>query len=197
MNTSALIAELVIIGLQAMIWLSMIVTWISGYQWIDLDKLGKIAVPLAVVMVGVAYTLGIVIDAVTARLEDVLEGRGLPADSESERDKQRRLRQELRLRDDALSRSLDSEQHLLRLLRSTVLNLLLIFVFGSCLMWFTTNGLTLFEQMIYPFILLLVVGAAWYGWWRRREKFRENRKIFYKALESDKRSNSNHSQSHL
>ena len=192
MNTSTLIAELVVIGLQAVIWLSMIVTWISGYHWIDLDKVGRIAVPLAIVIVAVSYTLGMVIDAVTAWLEDVLvDWRVLPADSEDERNEQRRLRQELRLRDDALSRSLDSEQYLLRLLRSTVLNLLLLFIFGSCLIWFTTNGLSLLERMIYPVILLLVVSVGGYGWWRRRETFRKNRELFYKALKRDEQSNSN------
>jgi hypothetical protein len=191
-NTSTLIAELVVIGLQAVIWLSMIVTWISGYHWIDLDKVGRIAVPLAIVIVAVSYTLGMVIDAVTAWLEDVLvDWRVLPADSEDERNEQRRLRQELRLRDDALSRSLDSEQYLLRLLRSTVLNLLLLFIFGSCLIWFTTNGLSLLERMIYPVILLLVVSVGGYGWWRRRETFRKNRELFYKALKRDEQSNSN------
>jgi hypothetical protein len=191
-NTSTLIAELVVIGLQAVIWLSMIVTWISGYHWIDLDKVGRIAVPLAIVIVAVSYTLGMVIDAVTAWLEDVLvDWRVLPADSEDERNEQRRLRQELRLRDDSLSRSLDSEQYLLRLLRSTVLNLLLLFIFGSCLIWFTTNGLSLLERMIYPVILLLVVSVGGYGWWRRRETFRKNRELFYKALKRDEQSNSN------
>src|SRR5918911_2503571 len=97
MSTTALIVELVIVGIQVTIWVSMIVVLLSGYQWLNPDTVGKIATPLAVILLAVCYTIGIIFDAFTALLEDKLfERREI---SEADRGKRRALRQKLRLRD--------------------------------------------------------------------------------------------------
>jgi hypothetical protein len=184
MSTTALIVELVIVGIQVAIWVSMIVALISGYQWLNPETVEKISTPIAVVLLAVCYTIGIIFDAFTALLEDkLLSKREL---SKEQKARRRVLRQKLRLKDNALSIQLDNDQYLLRLLRSTTLNLTIIAVCGSILV-LKANGLSFIEHLVY---VVLLVGAAligFYGWWRRRTKFVENRDAFYKALEESEK----------
>ena len=184
MSTTALIVELVIVGIQVTIWVSMIVVLLSGYQWLNPDTVGKIATPLAVILLAVCYTIGIIFDAFTALLEDKLfERREI---SEADRGKRRALRQKLRLRDSALSLQLDNDQYLLRLLRSTTLNLILITLFGSILVC-TAGGLSTAQRIFYVALLVVFAGIGAYGWWRRRTRFVKNRDAFYKALEESEK----------
>jgi hypothetical protein len=180
MNTTALIAELVIVGLQVMIWLSMIIALISGYNWLNPDNVEKIAAPLTVLLLAVSYTIGIVFDAFTAWLEDKLFSKQKAKERSTKR---RILRQQLRLKDNALSLQLDNEQYLLRLLRSTALNLTLIATFGSILIFKAKlNG-----RFVYAPLLIGCAMMGLYGWCRRRKNFIRNRDAFYRGLEKAKR----------
>ena len=181
MNTTTLIVELVIIGLQAMIWLAIIVVLVSGSQWVSLDEIAKLSTLLSVIMIVVAYTLGIVFDAFTAWVEDTL----FPSNESGDIKRNRKiLRQRLRLKNRELSKDLDNEQYLLRLLRSTTFNLLLISIFGSVYV-FKVISLNIITRYTYFSILIGIATMSIYSWWRRRKCFEENREVFYKELEQE------------
>ena len=66
MNTTTLFAEILIIGIQALIWITMIVLSIFGFDWIneikpDLKDWSSI---VAILLMAVGYTIGIIIDRI-------------------------------------------------------------------------------------------------------------------------------------
>ncbi len=73
MATTAVVAEILIIGLQAEAWLALLLLAIVGTEWIDLDKLAKFAALDTIVVVAVAYVLGILVDRMSDSLFDRLE----------------------------------------------------------------------------------------------------------------------------
>jgi len=62
MGTTSLIVEMVIIGFQVLVWMTLIVFVVFGYNWIDLSKLKDWTTIISLALVGIAYTLGIVFD---------------------------------------------------------------------------------------------------------------------------------------
>src|SRR6267142_1778430 len=62
MGTTALIVEMVIIGFQVLVWISIMILVVVGYKWIDLSKLKDWAAPISIAFIGVSYTLGIIFD---------------------------------------------------------------------------------------------------------------------------------------
>jgi hypothetical protein len=183
MSTTALIVEMLVVGLQFGIWLLMIVMLVSGLNFTELAQklkdVEKFAAPLAFVGVGVLYTLGVVFDTLTALIEDLVEDK-LFASAEQIPNR-RELRQRLRLKDIELTQALDSDQYRLRLVRSTAFNFIPIAVIGSILV-LTTSELRLYEHIVYVVLLLGLAVTAAYGWYRRRESYHRDRVEFYKAL---------------
>ncbi len=66
MSTTALVAELLVIGVGAAIWLVLIVLTFLGFDWVELEDLSK-AIGL-IPAVAVVYLLGIVVDRVADKL---------------------------------------------------------------------------------------------------------------------------------
>jgi hypothetical protein len=75
MGTTALIVEMVIIGFQVLIWMSILLITIFGYQWIDLSKLKDWSTTISLALIGISYTLGIVFDSFIRTLFGRLEFR--------------------------------------------------------------------------------------------------------------------------
>ena len=72
MNTTALIVEMIIIGLQVAIWPPIFLAFVWGFDGQTLDKVEKFVTLLTVIGIAVCYTIGLVVDAFTAWLEDRL-----------------------------------------------------------------------------------------------------------------------------
>ena len=66
MSTTAILVEILIVGLQACLWLSFIILTIFGFDWVaPLMKVVKGWEPLlSIFILGICYTIGIVIDRV-------------------------------------------------------------------------------------------------------------------------------------
>ena len=184
MNTTTLIAEFVIIGLQASIWLVMSIALISGLEWLDFAKLSQISTPLTLIyLIAVSYTLGAAIDPLTALIEDRLEKSFFPSQlSDADKERRRYLMQSLRVRDKDAWLQVNRDELHLRLLRSTVLNFVIIAITGSVLLLVRTK-LNLYQQLLYCALLIGSAVMGTYGWWRRRKGFVKNRTALYSALQ--------------
>jgi hypothetical protein len=68
MSTTAIVAEILIIGFQTSIWFSMMIITIFGYEWIDLSKVKGWETFIVLIAVGIFYTLGVIIDRLTDSL---------------------------------------------------------------------------------------------------------------------------------
>ncbi|HHW78630.1 MAG TPA: hypothetical protein GX399_16605 [Xanthomonadaceae bacterium] len=64
MSTTAVIVEHLISGLQAAVWLALLLLASLGYDWIKFDQLKDITAQLTFLMLTVVYPLGIFIDDV-------------------------------------------------------------------------------------------------------------------------------------
>lgn len=175
MTTTALIVEMIVIGLQVAIWLSMAVSlaWRPDEQTIK-----WLAAPLTLVSIGLCYSVGLVVDAFTA----CLENRWTASDISKEDQAARILmRQRLRLTNRDLFSDLDKDQYLLRLLRSTAFNICFIAAFGSLL---ALDGFRRCEIKSWLCVVALVTFAiiGCQSWWRQRKKFNRARDAFYQVL---------------
>lgn len=66
MNTTVLIVEVLLIGFQVLIWISLSILNIFGYQWIDPSKLTGWAPLISLALIGVSYTFGIIFNSLVA-----------------------------------------------------------------------------------------------------------------------------------
>jgi hypothetical protein len=73
MGTTALIVEMVIIGFQVLIWMSILLLTIFGFHWIDLSKLRDWSTTISLALIGISYTLGVVFDSFIRSLFGHLE----------------------------------------------------------------------------------------------------------------------------
>lgn len=64
MSTTAVVAEIVIVGLEAEAWFALLVVTIFGRGWVDLTTASNFVPILLVLMLAAAYALGIIIDRV-------------------------------------------------------------------------------------------------------------------------------------
>ena len=62
MGTTGLVVEMVIIGFQVLIWITLIVFTLFDYSWIEPTKLKDWGNLLSLCAIGISYTLGIVFD---------------------------------------------------------------------------------------------------------------------------------------
>src|SRR5256714_8935060 len=65
---AAIIFELVLIGFQTLIWVSLLVLAVFGYGWLRLDGLKQWSTELSVALVGVAYMFGLIFDRAVGAL---------------------------------------------------------------------------------------------------------------------------------
>lgn len=167
--TTAVFAEILIIGLQVEAWLVLGLLTITGHEWIDVSGAKDFAALAAIVLLAAAYVLGIVADRLADTLVDRLErtGRG-------ERLKRRLLKHpdfkkpadvsKMRLlvmhRSDGMSRFLDYQRSRWRIARATVLNVALAGVAGACYLAVRESWYWLFAPLAGALVLMPITYFA-------------------------------------
>ena len=132
MATTAVFAEILIVGLEVEAWLALAVLTVFGTEWIELDQLKDFATLLTLLVLALAYVLGIIADRLADTLLDRFE-RTRPGKRVKKRlSKRQRLPQEPGLAtmrmtvmaaSDGMTRFLDYQRSRWRIARATVLNL--------------------------------------------------------------------------
>jgi 8-oxo-dGTP pyrophosphatase MutT (NUDIX family) len=134
MATTAVFAEILIVGLQVEAWLVLVLLSIFGTKWIDLHSVADFAALLTVVVLGLAYVLGIILDRLADTLLDRFEKskRGKRVKrrfSKNEKlvkpEKVATMRMKVMLESDGATRFLDYQRSRWRIARATVVNLAL------------------------------------------------------------------------
>jgi hypothetical protein len=70
MGTTTLLVEIVIIGFQVLIWILLIFFTTWGYNWVDVTSLKDWSGIIAIGLVVISYTLGIIFDGIASSLSD-------------------------------------------------------------------------------------------------------------------------------
>ena len=172
MDTTTLLVEIVIIGFQVLVWISLIVLTFFGHNWIDFSTLKDWSTEIALGLIAASYTFGIIFDNLTASffspwsyrtLEDVrhqshfLRGRNDEAFSTSPF----LMRSHIMATNSDLSDNLEKNFNQSRLLRATSINLLLIGI--TSFIWILKQAgfsWTLFIVLLLS-VFVLVVLAIW------------------------------------
>ena len=129
-----IVVELVLIGFQVLVWVTLIGLAIFGFNWIHLDALKQWSGELSVGLIGVAYMFGLIFDKAVSALPYswIVGGGGLTSFEDSP--SPRVMRIEILIRKPDVSEALERRINQHRLVRSTVINLALISI--SALMFF-------------------------------------------------------------
>src|SRR5437764_14102565 len=123
---AAIIFELVLIGFQVLIWVSLLVLAVFGYGWLRLDGLKQWSTELSVALVGVAYMFGLIFDKAIGALPYswIIGGSALPRVGELPSPLV--MRMEILVKKPEVYETLERQINQHRLVRSTVFNLALI-----------------------------------------------------------------------
>jgi hypothetical protein len=68
LRDTSIILELVLIGFQVLIWISLLVLAIFGYEWVHLGGIKQWSTEISVALVGVAYMFGLIFDKAVGAL---------------------------------------------------------------------------------------------------------------------------------
>lgn len=131
MATTAVFAEILIIGLQVEAWLALVLFTLFGTDWVDLDGVSDYASLVTVVVLALAYVLGIIgdrlADTVLDRFERTKRGRRIKRRLSKDRSPKPAKVSVMRMRvmhaGEGMARFLDYQRSRWRIARATVLNL--------------------------------------------------------------------------
>jgi 8-oxo-dGTP pyrophosphatase MutT (NUDIX family) len=158
MVTTAVFAEIIVAGLQAATWITLVVLAVFGVGWADPAPLADWAALVTLLVLAAAYMLGVMIDRmadnVVLRLNRHLPPR--PVDKPASVDE---MRMTILARDDGVARFLDYQRSRMRIARVTLLNLLLLIPAVAAFLLLRTDAGILVAAVVVLTCLLCAVLA--------------------------------------
>lgn len=185
MSTTALLVDLLIIGIQTATWITCLVLTLYGINWIEPAKLKGWEVTIGVLLLSLVYPLGVFMDNLA---DDLLSGwrkrirkRHLPNDTRTV------LELLMTAKDDKLSAYYDYLRSRIRISRSTALNYLLITILSPIYVVVRHGGVIELPVLSICVTLLvfsaLVAGLALYTWVRLMDSFYFKMKEGYEIVD--------------
>lgn len=159
LKDTSIILELVLIGFQVLIWVSLLVLAIFGFEWVHLNGLKEWSTEISVGLVGVAYMLGLIFDKAVGALPYswIVGGSALAPSEDSP--SPLAMRVEILAKQPAVYEALERRLNQHRLVRATVFNLALISI--SALIFFIAQvGFNLKLIVAFLFLSIMFLGFA-------------------------------------
>lgn len=170
MNTTLLFVEIVIAGLQSLLWVALLTLSLTGVEWlknVSIQDLGEWSFLVSALFFSLAYSLGILVDRsakfIFSFWDNRLQKRYLIGKTQS----MAALR--FRLENESLNKHLEYIRTRMRIARSSALNFFLITVFGVVLINRIT-GLTSEQKGLFSWtvlgvgiLLVLLFMFTWYS----------------------------------
>jgi hypothetical protein len=179
----SVIFELVLVGCQVLVWVSLLTLAVFGYHWIDLPPLLQWSYPLSALVVGVAYMFGLIFDkAVSALPYDwVIGGSALARIGEGPNPLTMRI--EILTKKPEVFEALEKRLNQHRLVRSTVFNMALISV--SALVFLTAQiGLNVRLFAFFSLLSVMFVGLSFFTGRRSAETLYFELSHAYEAIKT-------------
>lgn len=121
MTTTAVFAEIIVVGLEAEAWIALVLLAIWGTGWVELDALDPWSALVTILVLATAYVLGIIVDRIADKLVTEVAKRlaKQPAKPEVEFEEQR-----LKVLDksEGMAKFLDYQRSRQRVARGTIVN---------------------------------------------------------------------------
>lgn len=164
MSTTNLFVELVVIGVGAAIWVTLLVLSLFGWTWIPVDKV--FSTEALVPLIAVIYLLGIVTDRIGDAVVERLFVRSMRSKFFPQVEDYHRARLVILSRSERLAQMLEYGRSRLRICRGWAFNSLLIVIFTNSFVWARLAdeafawSLSLFATLGF----LLLAAGSWYSW---------------------------------
>jgi hypothetical protein len=187
MSTTAVVVEIVIIGAQVLLWVALAFISLLGITWFDPMRLKDWVAPISLGLVAASYTVGMVFDTLIASFFAPWSRRSwnMPWTSERHNASPFEMRTYLMLNHYDAFLHQDKLFNQARLLRASILNLLLTGVFSSIL-YFRYFHFSWKSGAYIVLLLCALVGITFISWTRTlRGSYSNLGKIYQMAVEKD------------
>ena len=168
MKTTAIFAELLIVGLQAIVWLifaGLVFFEVSAFDAALFDELKSWAALITIFVLSFSYVIGIIIDRVADSLFNHVDRRLRNKYLIKSKQPVAVMRLYIMSKNEGVSDFLDYVRSRLRLARSTVLNVILI-IFFVALWYFTSSKFESNSIIVFLFLsgipLLVLTIFTWF-----------------------------------
>ncbi len=129
--TTAVFAEILIVGLEVEAWLAFVLLSVFGHEWLfEIDGIKDFAALLTLVVLALAYVLGIIVDRLSDTVLGAFERTGLGESVKRRMSKRHgkekglsKKRMTVMAKSDGMTSFLDYQRSRWRIARATVLNL--------------------------------------------------------------------------
>jgi hypothetical protein len=159
LKDTSIILELVLIGFQVLIWLSLVVMTVFGFQWLHLDALKQWSTEISVGLIGISYMLGLIFDKTVSALPYSWILGGGPTPPSEDSPSPLAMRVEILMHNPDVYETLERRLNQHRLVRATVFNLALISI--AALVFFIARfGFTLRLFLSFLFLSVMFLGFA-------------------------------------
>ena len=156
---TSIIFELVLIGFQVLIWVSLLVLTVFGYDWLHLSGLKEWSGELSVALIGVAYMFGLMFDKAVGALPYSWAIGGSALTKIGEDPSPLEMRMEILVKKPEAYEVIEQRINRHRLVRSTVFNLALISL--SALAFFKEQlGFSVRLLIVLLFLSIMFVGLS-------------------------------------
>ncbi len=158
MATTAVFIEILLVGIQAVIWMGMLLLIIVGpaeaakFDW---EAIQSWAPLMSFTVLGIAYSAGVVVDKVADVLFTKIVGPILGKKEDKEHGKKRMY---VRLHGGDMITFLDYVRSRVRIARSTALNVALITALGA---WLAPSGTPRLQVLVFGLAALSTTVFAW------------------------------------
>jgi hypothetical protein len=171
MSTTALFVELLVIGLETLIWLALLVSSLFGLDWVShmgtaFEKAGVFA---TVAMVSLAYLVGIIVDEICDSLIEPWATRIRSSVQEEDQPEMWDMQAYVFTHSEEATAQLGYMRSRLRILRSSIFNIALIGVFALIFLWTRAPVARSLKPSLTWFISiagLVTVGLTLFVYWR-------------------------------
>jgi hypothetical protein len=126
MTTTVIFAEIIIIGLQASIWITLVLINLFGTKWININILKGWESLLTVFVLGIVYTLGIVVDRTSDSIFHSFDKKLRKKFISNKHLSVSEMRLRIMLKSESIAKFLEYIRSRLRIARSTSLNFFFI-----------------------------------------------------------------------
>lgn len=184
MSSTAMFIELLVVGFEALIWIALLIGTLFGVDWVPSlqDIFAHAEILVTAILIGLAYLLGIIIDAITDAILEKWEVRIVRSvQGEKKVSKLDMLTHAISTIESARA-VLRYPRSRIRILRSSMFNLGLISVGALCLLWTRFSVQSSLRTGLTLFIVtagLILTGASVYAYWHLEGFYWELVNSFY------------------
>jgi hypothetical protein len=157
MVTTAVVAEVVVAGLQAATWITLLVLAIFGADWIDPSALADWTALVTILVIAVAYMLGVVVDRLADNLVLWRSSRFWPPRPVDKSAEIEQMRMAILASDNGVARFLDYQRSRMRIVRAALLNLLLLV---PAIVWFLLAQADADATVVIVVVVVILLCAA-------------------------------------